>query len=91
MSDKITEIAALFSSAGKAHHQAYIETDGEDPEWPIWYANFLQAPLSLLLDQALTISMIVYWVIKLDMDYRASGSDEAWPTWYAKRVAEAHR
>ena len=32
----------LFRETGEAHHQAYIETDGADPEWPLWYAGYLQ-------------------------------------------------
>ena len=32
-----------FREAGEAYYQAYIETDGVHPEWPLWYANFLQA------------------------------------------------
>jgi hypothetical protein len=28
---------------GEAHHQAYyFEADGNDPGWPLWYANYLR-------------------------------------------------
>src|SRR3712207_8998070 len=40
----------LFREVGQAHHQAYIETDGADPEWPIWYASFLQERLGSLIN-----------------------------------------
>ena len=46
-------------AAGRAHHQAFIETDGEDPEWPLWYASYLQAPLSSKLNHELSCLMIV--------------------------------
>jgi hypothetical protein len=28
------QLEDLFHEVGEAHHQAYIETDGADPEWP---------------------------------------------------------
>jgi hypothetical protein len=31
--EQVAQLSVLFSEAGKAHHQAYIETDGEDAEW----------------------------------------------------------
>jgi hypothetical protein len=40
------QLQELFREVGKAHHQAFIETDGADPEWPLWYANFLQGRLN---------------------------------------------
>ena len=33
------QIIALFREAGPAHHKAYIETNGADPDWPMWYAE----------------------------------------------------
>jgi hypothetical protein len=41
MDEKITKLAELFAETGKAHHQAYIETDGAHTDWAIWYANYL--------------------------------------------------
>lgn len=82
------QIGQLFVEAGHAHHEAFIETDGADPEWPMWYANYLQAKLSAALGTELTQSEIVYWVIKLDKDYRAASPDEPWPTWYAQVLLE---
>ena len=31
----------LLSQVGPAHHQAFAATDGEDPDWPTWYAAWL--------------------------------------------------
>jgi hypothetical protein len=33
------ELETLFQEAGKAHHEAFIDTGGEDLEWPAWYAE----------------------------------------------------
>ena len=39
---QVKQLAELFKQTGEAHHQAFLETDGEDPEWAIWYAGYLQ-------------------------------------------------
>jgi pimeloyl-ACP methyl ester carboxylesterase len=45
MSQDITpkELAALFMETGKHHHEAFKETNGGDPEWPLFYAGYFQA------------------------------------------------
>ncbi len=43
--DLARQLEGLFHEVGEAHHQAYIETDGADPEWPLWYADYLRERL----------------------------------------------
>ncbi len=86
MQATIETIAKFFQEAGHAHHQAFIETDGADPEWPLWYANYMQARLSELLQHEFTVSEIVYWVIRLDKAYRATSPADPWPTHYGKAL-----
>ena len=33
-------IGNLLSDTGHAHHKAFAVTDGADPDWPIWYAEY---------------------------------------------------
>ena len=40
--DRAGQLKGLLREVGEAHHQAYIETDGADPEWPLWYADYLR-------------------------------------------------
>jgi len=44
----------LFRETGEAHHQAHIETNGADPEWPLWYAEYLRERLAPLSDTSFT-------------------------------------
>ncbi len=30
------DLVELFRETGRAHHSAFMATDGVDPEWPIW-------------------------------------------------------
>jgi hypothetical protein len=73
----------LIRETGEAHHQAYIETDGADPEWPLWYAGYLQERLGRLLEASFTKSELVYlliWVAN-EQPLNAPGAD--WARYYA--------
>lgn len=83
MPDLSQTLAALFVEAGHAHHEAFLATDGDDPEWPLWYADYLHEKLTPLFSQALTKSTIVYLLIHADKTHQATAPDTAWPDYYA--------
>ena len=87
----VQQIAQEFQKTGHAHHQAFIETDGADPEWPLWYADYMQARLNALLGTELTKSEIVYLVVHLDKVYAAESPSEPWPVYYGKYLVETYR
>ena len=39
-SQQIEKLAELFKKTGAAHHEAFAATDGADPDWAIWYADY---------------------------------------------------
>ena len=84
------QLQELFREVGEAHHQAYIQTDGADPEWPLWYAKFLQGRLHHLLHASFTQSELVYLLILVanEQPLRAPGAD--WPNYYAKFFIERY-
>jgi glutaredoxin len=85
---QVKQLAELFKQTGDAHHQAFIETDGEDPEWAIWYAGYLQDRLEPFLAAPLTRSRLVFCLIGADDEHRATESDVPWPEYYARRFLE---
>jgi NAD(P)H-hydrate epimerase len=88
MEENIEALVNLFKEAGQAHHQAFIETNGADTEWPLWYAGYLQEKIAPLLGHDLTKSELVYQLVHLDKLQRAEAPDEAWPLFYARYLAE---
>jgi glutaredoxin len=90
MSDEINaeRLAALFKQTGDAHHEAFRETDGDDPEWPLWYAEYLEDKLTPFLAAPLTRSRLVFCLIGADDEHRATESDMPWPEYYARRFLE---
>lgn len=81
-------IAALMVETGKAHHHAFAATDGADPDWPIWYAEYLQAPLGKLLQTPFTKSQLVYCLMYADFERAALASDGDWTGFYADHFIE---
>lgn len=87
-SNKIYELANLLKETGQAHHQAFIETDGADPEWALWYASYLKEPLSDLLNREFSQSQIIYELVRLDKT--ADIGRAPWPEVYAMELMERY-
>jgi hypothetical protein len=82
------ELSQLLAKTAKAHHQAYIETDGDHPDWPLWYAEYLLDKLPAVLGQELTISEIVYCLVHLSKEQPAVAPEAWWPDYYASYFLE---
>lgn len=80
----LEQLRAMFQETVKAHHQAYQESGGEDPEWPLWYADHLMAGLGKILNATFTKSELIYllMLVEKERSLKAPGSD--WATYYAR-------
>ncbi|MGH2545020.1 MAG: hypothetical protein ACRDIB_19680 [Ardenticatenaceae bacterium] len=78
------QLAALFRETGHAHHQAFIETDGADPEWPIWYAEHIQEQVGNLLGREFTRSELVYLLVSAAKAHEREAPAEDWSAYYAE-------
>jgi hypothetical protein len=89
-SDHLARLQELFREVSEAHHQAYIETDGADPEWPLWYAEHLRDRLGAELDAGFTKSELVYMLMLVahEQPLRAPGAN--WAKYYAKFFHELY-
>lgn len=91
MSEKISEseLSDLLMQTGKNHHHAYKASDGTDPDWPLFYAGYLQTRLWDRLGRLPTRSELVYLLVAADKEFQTSDQAyEQWPGFYAKRVIE---
>ena len=41
MDETLKALTALLHQAAETHHQVFAITDGEDPDWATWYADWL--------------------------------------------------
>jgi hypothetical protein len=74
----------LINRSGPAHHQAFLEVDGWDPEWPIWYAEYFWEPIREFLPWEVTNSEITCFPVKAYKEW-AGGDD--WAPLPAGRLA----
>jgi hypothetical protein len=85
------ELQVLFDAAGHVHHQAFQATDGADPEWPLWYADYLHAKLSNLLGITLTKSELVYLLVLADKRQKLDAPRADWARYYARFFLSRYR
>lgn len=84
------DLEALLRDTGHLHHEAFAATDGEDPEWPLWYAAHLEPLLADFLASEMTQSRLVHCLVRLDDEHSDTASDERWPSFYATRLIERY-
>jgi hypothetical protein len=81
-------VRALLHEAAETHHVVFRITDGDDPDWASWYADWLlhNSELPTLLGKPPVRSHLVHALVQLDRDYVASSPADAWEDWYAGRL-----
>lgn len=82
------ELAALLIETGKHHHQAYMESDGADPEWALWYAGFLQTRIWDRLGSVPSRSSLVHLLVEANKQYVAGDQSTQWPAYYANFILD---
>ncbi len=80
------EFADLLKRTGDAHHGAFEETDGIDPDWAQWYADHLHPELGDSLGRTLSTDEIADLLVAAQDALDASGADDPWPEYYAAHI-----
>jgi hypothetical protein len=90
MDDRAARIAALLHEVAETHHVVYRITDGDDPDWASWYADWLldHSELPGELGAAPVRSHLVHALVELDRNYTAEEQTERWEDWYATRLLD---
>jgi hypothetical protein len=88
--EPVLAVAALLHEAAETHHVVYRSTDGDDPDWASWYADWLldHSELAELLGARPIRSHLVHALVRLDRDYTIDGPSERWEDWYATRLTD---
>lgn len=79
-------LVTLLSQAGEAHHIAFEDVGGEDPEWPQWYAEHMAGRAATVLGRDLATGELADLLSAAAAAH--DGSDEPWPEAYARYVLE---
>ncbi len=81
------QLADLLAQTERDHHQAFLQVDGYDPEWPAWYAAHLiprLEPLGVRISETDLANLL----IMLDELYRAVEPEQSWSKYYARRLLD---
>lgn len=85
---KVGALAELLEQAGVRHHEAFAATNGDDPEWPLWYAAYLEDGIAEILGVTPARSRIVQCLLNAKEEHLSSDSDRPWPEFYARYILE---
>ena len=88
--DQRRRLIELFRDTGPAHHRAYFAANGADPEWPLWYAEYMQPRLNQVLETTLTRSELVYLLVLVEKERAAGSPASAWTEYYADFFIDRH-
>lgn len=86
LKDQKEELIKLFVVAGKAHESAFADRDGEDEDWPLWYAEFLKEKINKLLNTKISLSNLVYFLIQFENERNLWSENSEWTSFYSERL-----
>lgn len=87
----VDDIATLLQRTGHAHHEAFSLVDGEDDDWAVWYASYLQQPLSQRFGRNLSRTEIVRALVEMNDEALARRPDADWKQLYAEGLVDRYR
>jgi hypothetical protein len=82
----IAQLADLSNETAEAHHKAYAATEGEDPDWPLWYEDYLLEKVRKMLKAKFTKSELIYLLVSKDKENGSVAPGAYWPRFYAKSI-----
>lgn len=80
------ELAELLNDIAEAHHKAFAATQGEDPDWPIWYADHVLDKMQQMLNAKFTKSELIYLLVLADKENGSFAPGAYWPRFYANFI-----
>ena len=78
------QLKELFRETGHAHHEAFADVDGADPDWPTWYAGHMHRRLCTLLQADFTRSELIYLLVLVDRERSERAPGAEWTGYYAR-------
>lgn len=86
----VDELTVFFAQAGKAHREVFVDAGGTDPEWPLWYAEFLVERINTALDTSMTKSELCYLLVSADRERQTVAPGSEWHCYFARFFADRY-
>jgi hypothetical protein len=86
--DAVQEVSQLLHQAAETHHVVFAISDGDDPDWASWYADWLVnlSILPQLLGRRPVRSELTWLLVELDREYSRDKPAARWEDVYAERL-----
>ena len=78
----------MLRETGQAHHKAFEVTNGADPDWPIWYADYSRDTFVEQFGMDFTKSQLIYCLMNASFEHEARAADSEWSEFYANEIVE---
>jgi hypothetical protein len=90
MDERLAKLSDLLHEAAETHHVVYRITEGTDPDWATWYADWLVklSELPTILGVEVVRSELTYLLVKMDRDQREQAPGQKWEDLYARGLIE---
>jgi hypothetical protein len=90
MDSKIEQVSSLLRQAAETHHVVFAISDGNDPDWASWYADWLVnlSTLPRVLGMTPIRSELTSALVGADKDYTRQQPGESWENFYATRLLD---
>lgn len=84
--ERLAKLEQLFQETGRAHHQAFLATDGDDPDWPAWYAEYLASRLAKLLGRSFATNDLQRSLVSAEAERQKLNPPPDWARFYAQHI-----
>ena len=82
----------LLHRASETHHMVWMKEDGDDPDWPMWYANWLIDHTNFVeqIGYSITKSELICRLMECDAEFTSKDrGDMNWEAFYAAKLEKA--
>jgi hypothetical protein len=86
--DKLLAVRQLLHQVAETHHVVFAISDGDDPDWASWYADWLVnlSALPRIVGVRPVRSELTWLLVGLDREFMRHKPAEAWEEFYAERL-----
>jgi glutaredoxin len=78
------QLSDLFAEVELAHNEVFKGDGNNNPEWPIWYADYLQEPMSEILQIPFLKSSLIYCLMNANFEHASEAAGTQWQQFYSK-------
>jgi hypothetical protein len=88
--ETVRAVSELLHQAAETHHVVFAISDGDDPDWATWYADWLVnlSALPHVLGVRPVRSELTWLLVGLDREFTRDKAGEPWEMFYARRLVQ---